>query len=143
MDTEGPYPAGKSPAPAATTPSGAYPPPFPGTSRYAAPPPPDVSSLGESAPAGERERAMIDDFVVAEAALLATGASCIDACRALRSMQRAAAGICAMTSGTHEQRRCEEVGARYRAARERVRAACKECTQGPSLQPDAPIEGER
>ncbi len=110
--------------------------------RYATPPPP-MSPSGQSLPGADRASALIDDFLVAEAALLASGASCLDACRALRSMQRAAAGLCEMASSQAEHRRCEAAQDRYRAARERVRGACGQCQGGPSLEPDAPIQDDR
>lgn len=128
--------------PAATAPPGAYPPAPPTQPRYATPPP-TMGSLGETAPIGDRAHAVLEDFLVAEAALMASGASCFDACRALRSMQRAAAKLCEMASSGSEHQRCDAAESRYRAARERVRGACGQCAGGPSLEPNAPLEDDR
>jgi len=138
-EAESSYPPRSYPAPAAqgTTAS-----PFGTPPRYATPPP-TTDTMGESAEADRRVRGLIEDFVVAEAALLASGASCFEACRALRSMQRATARLCELAGDQREQQRCELAEARYRAARERVRSVCSVCQGGPSLESDARIDDER
>ena len=123
---------------------GAYPPsaaatqPMPTVPRYAAPPAPSAAPWG-GATADEREQGLLDDFLVAEAALMSSGPACGDACRALRSMQRATVRLCAMASDNEEQERCRNAETRYRSARERVRSLCGQCQEGPSLDPKAPL----
>jgi len=104
-------------------------------SRYARPP----TSVGELDRDDERSRSELEDFLVAEAALMASGASCLDACRALRSMQRAVSRLCELAEGEEGKSRCTAATERYRAARERVRGACTRCQAGPPLDRDAPV----
>lgn len=103
--------------------------------RYAQPPP--SSTL---APGGETVELLWRELWSAEAAALDTGSSCADACRALRSMQRAAAKLCELADNDDAQQRCRVAETRVRAARERVRLACSRCDGGPSLEPSAPVE---
>jgi hypothetical protein len=128
-----PYPSSGPPSPART-------PPGP---RYATPPPGTEADLGERMVDDQRTRALLDDFLVAESALMASASSCVDACRALRSMQRAARGLCELAESRSDRQRCEAAEARYRAARQRVRSACARCDGGPSLDPDAPVDDRR
>jgi len=83
------------------------------------------------------EADFLERFRTAEAELLAAGNACSRACRALRSMQRAADRFCALSTTEEERRRCDDVRDRYRRARERVRDACGSCPGGPVLN-DAP-----
>ncbi len=95
---------------------------------------------GDMAGLSRAQRNLLDDFNVAEAAMLSAGQDCAAACRALRSMQRAASHLCAMASNDEERERCRSAQERVRAARERIRAACTQCVGGPSLDPSAPID---
>jgi len=107
------------------------------TRDYAQPPPslsPGETSMSRSM------RALADDFVVAESAMLTAGHDCTSACRALRSMQRAAARLCSIAASDDEREVCRRAQDRVRGARERVRSSCGQCTGGPSLDPNAPIE---
>jgi hypothetical protein len=83
---------------------------------------------------------LIEDFSVAEAAVLNAGADCSNACRALRSMQRATARLCSIAANDEERDRCKAAQERVRNARERVRSSCGQCSGGPSLDPNAPID---
>jgi hypothetical protein len=65
---------------------------------------------------------------------------CAFACRALASLERAAAGLCALVEVPDDRRRCEDAKQRVHAAREHVRGQCTACPPGgPSLDADAPI----
>lgn len=130
---QGPYPASMPPTPPMTLPG----------PRYATPPPGTEADLGERTVVDQRVRVLLDDFLVAESALMASASTCVDACRALRSMQRAARGLCDLAESRADRQRCEAAEARYRAARQRVRSACERCDGGPSLDPDAPIDDRR
>lgn len=104
---------------------------------YAQPPPPlSPSESSMSRPM----RMLADDLVVAESAMLTAGHDCTSACRALRSMQRAAARLCSIAATDDEREVCRRAQERVRGARERVRSSCGQCTGGPSLEPNAPIE---
>jgi hypothetical protein len=82
---------------------------------------------------------LFDQFRSAELELQQAGNVCSRACRALRSMQRAASRMCELASSSNEKARCTEANQRYRDARDRVRGACQTCPQGPALdvEPDA------
>jgi predicted ATPase with chaperone activity len=64
--------------------------------------------------------------------------SCDLACRALGSLERAARVVCDLEQGD-ERPRCEMARSRLRGARARVRAACGQCSGGPTTDPDAPM----
>jgi hypothetical protein len=133
-DTEPGYGAAQAPAPA-----GEASPELPSSRErsYAQPPAPLAPQHGALP---KRERDLIDDFVVAEAAMLNAGSDCAAACRALRSMQRSAARLCSIASSDDERDRCRAAQDRVRAARERIRSACGHCSGGPSLDPSAPVD---
>lgn len=78
-------------------------------------------------------RSSFEDFLVAELALSHASDACSDACRALRSMVRAAERMCALASSDEEAVRCEAARGRVRGAREHVRRACRVCPDGPPL----------
>lgn len=104
---------------------------------FAHPPP----SLGPDEVTMSRAmRGIADDLLVAESAALTAGHDCTSACRALRSMQRAAARLCSIAATDDEREVCRRAQDRVRGARERVRSSCGQCTGGPSLDPNAPIE---
>lgn len=76
----------------------------------------------------------------AEQEIQASLGDCAAACRALASMERSTAGLCALSERPDDQRRCEDAKQRVLHARERVRSQCTACPPGgPSLDPDAPI----
>lgn len=75
-----------------------------------------------------------EDFLVAELALSHASEACSDACRALRSMVRAAERMCAIASSEREADRCESARGRVRGAREHIRRACHVCPEGPPLE---------
>ena len=104
---------------------------------YAKPPPTAGSAQLDMS---KSRRDLLEDFAVAEAAMLSAGSDCTAACRALRSMQRAAARLCSIASNDDERDRCRAAQDRVRAARDRVRSSCGQCTGGPSLDPNAPVD---
>jgi hypothetical protein len=54
-------------------------------------------------------------------------------------MDRAAGALCKLSETSDEHTRCDEAkGALYKA-RDRVRAACRECPGGPSVERSAPV----
>ena len=143
----------RSMQPQAAPPLAPAPPGYPPATPSAASTQPNQPGLQESQPkaptplgpadaAGlsRAQRNLLDDFNVAETAALSAGPDCAVACRALRSMQRAAARLCSMASNDDEQQRCRSAQDRVRAARERIRLACGQCVGGPSLDPNAPID---
>ena len=79
---------------------------------------------------------ILEDFAVAESAFMQTTGACTDACRALRSMKRAAARMCAMATTASEQSRCGIARDRVRAAVELVRSSCRTCDGNPPLDDD-------
>jgi hypothetical protein len=109
------------PTPPPGYPSSTAPGPQP-TSQYAQPPKSEDQLLLQTLDATERE--------------LETAASdCASACRALASMERATAQLCAIADAT----RCDSAKQRLLAARDRVRQTCNVCPGGPSVERDAPI----
>jgi hypothetical protein len=69
------------------------------------------------------EAAALSAQIAHEEAELRTS-DCVEACRALASMSRAADRLCALGAGAS----CDEARARVDAAAQRVRAACPTCT---------------
>ena len=76
---------------------------------------------------------LVEDFAVAESAFLQTTGACTDACRALRSMMRAADRMCVMAATDSERERCGTARQRVRSAVELVRSACRTCNGNPVL----------
>jgi hypothetical protein len=76
---------------------------------------------------------LFEDLTVAESIILAKGYACADACRALRSMERSAARLCAIAQSDREVDRCRDAEERVRDAKRRVRTACVSCPGGPPL----------
>jgi hypothetical protein len=59
---------------------------------------------------------------------IATGQrDCANACRALDSMERAAAQLCDLARSTDERRTCKSAEDQVGAARDRVHTACGDC----------------
>lgn len=81
-------------------------------------------------------QARLDDFLVAQLALIRAANACDDACRALRSMSRAADRLCAMAASDDELERCERARDIVAEARVRVRQTCQSCPGGPDLEKD-------
>jgi hypothetical protein len=79
----------------------------------------------------EFDRARID--------LEAAANDCSVACRALTSMERAVAHLCALTEEPDDRRRCDSARKQLLSARTRVRQACGSCPGGPSVDREAPI----
>ncbi len=112
--------------------------------RTAGPPPRAPAQPQPSAPpvAGATQSTTIAsepawvDFTGAETALDASSGDCGAACRALGSMERACGRLCA---NTDQPTRCDDSRARVKAARGRIRATCRACVGGPSLDDKAPI----
>jgi hypothetical protein len=130
--------------PGAPTPSQEYPAATAGAPQSAdrawAKPPPPLAGPSAEGEESKRGRALVDDFNTAELAVMGAGNDCTSACRALRSMQRAAARLCSIAANDDERERCKSAQDRVRAARERVRNSCGQCSGGPSLDPNAPID---
>jgi hypothetical protein len=64
---------------------------------------------------------------------------CGTACRALGSMERATGHLCDLATDAEDRRRCEDAKTAVLKAREKIRAACGSCPNGPSLEKTAPI----
>jgi hypothetical protein len=75
----------------------------------------------------------------AQRELETSAGDCAAACRALGSMERAAAHLCALADQPDDRRRCDDAKRKVYAARDRVRQTCNTCPGGPSLDPNAPI----
>jgi hypothetical protein len=58
---------------------------------------------------------------------LASAGDCATACRALRSMERAASHLCALEATDEDRRACDDARARVAAARDRVQRTCGGC----------------
>ncbi len=83
------------------------------------------------------------DFEIAERQLQSSAGDCATACRALGSMERATAHLCALASSSSDQHTCQDARAKVLAGRDRVRASCGDCPGGPSLDRNAPIPSTR
>ncbi len=110
-------------------------------------PAPAARGLGGAPAAGgaaAEKSVALDDLLgqldAAEGMALAAGQDCAGACRALKSMGHAAAGICSLAPRPDSTGRCRNAEERVRAAREKVRSACKQCADGPELDPNAPVQ---
>jgi hypothetical protein len=71
--------------------------------------------------------------------LQSSAGDCTTACRALGSMERATAHLCALSSSSD----CQDAKSKVLSGRDRVRASCGECPGGPSLDKSAPIPSSR
>jgi hypothetical protein len=119
------------------TQKGVHPPAAAAAPRYAEPP-----AVGGAGLLAGNLDSFWAQFEAAEAQTLSAGADCAGACKALKSMQRSASGICSLASTEADKVRCHQAQERVRAARERIRSSCGQCQDGPSLDPAAPIEPE-
>lgn len=82
----------------------------------------------------------MDLLAVSESLTLSAGRDCGGACRALRSMSRAAGGICELSPRPDSTGRCKAAEDSVRHARTKVRDACGSCSDGTSVDPNAPVE---
>lgn len=83
------------------------------------------------------------DVASAERELDVAASDCAGACRALGSMDRAAGRLCELSHGDGDNRRCEDARRRVYSARDRVKATCGGCANGPSVERSAPIPSLR
>jgi hypothetical protein len=91
----------------------------------------------------DRDRVGVAELARAERELQASAGDCVLACRALGSMERATAHLCALASAPVEQATCQDARAKVLSGRDRVRASCGDCPGGPSLDKNAPIPSSR
>jgi hypothetical protein len=80
---------------------------------------------------------------LAEAQLKSSAGDCATACRALGSMERATAHLCALAGTGDDQRSCQDARSKVLAGRDKVRSSCGDCPGGPSLDRNAPIPSTR
>jgi hypothetical protein len=78
------------------------------------------------------------DFDRTFAQLSAQLSDCAQACRSLGALERTATRLCELAREAKEQARCDDAQRRVASARGRVRASCKVCPEGPSLDGAAP-----
>ena len=71
------------------------------------------------------------DFASSEKAIFLSAPDCATACRALRSMARAAGRACEPPLPASSEVDCKEIGARVVRAKTRVTEACGVCPDGP------------
>lgn len=94
------------------------------------------------APSGSRAAALAQasgEIESAQRELDVAAGDCRNACRALRSMDRATGHLCALAASGDETRRCADAKTRLVTARDKVRSTCGTCPDGPSLDRNAPI----
>jgi hypothetical protein len=108
----------------------------------AAAPPNTAPPMGQPAVGGARAVAL-GELERSEHELKASPGDCATACRALASMERAAAQICSLTGESGDAAQCDDARRRLLSARDRVRSACGGCPAGPSVDHDAPIPSTR
>ena len=117
---------------------------------YAPPPPPPMAPVttgtaGGSAP-NERSIAIGkagQDLDTGQRELEVAAGDCRNACRALGSMDRAAGKLCELAAGSNDAPRCDDAKRRLYSARDKVRATCGRCPDGPSVDRNAPIPSVR
>jgi hypothetical protein len=125
-----PPPASAPPADYAPPPSSAPPAPSPAT---AAPSAAEESGDRNAAPAAPDPhagyaRANVQLSEARRQLDIATGQrDCANACRALDSMERAAAQLCELARSNDERRTCKSAEDQVGAARDRVHSACGDC----------------
>ena len=76
-------------------------------------------------PGGEMDRAQRE--------LDVSGGNCVNACRALGSMDRAAGRLCGLARSSDERDRCSDAATKVKTARDRVKRTCGSC-------PDVTVE---
>jgi hypothetical protein len=76
---------------------------------------------------------LLEDVSVAEQLALSGQGGCMEACRALRSMERSVARLCSLADEQGQPRACEEARRRFHDAKVVVRSACAHCSGGPEL----------
>jgi glucose/arabinose dehydrogenase len=132
-------PAGQPPPAAYQAGPQGYPHP---AATYAVPPgaPTATATISPSAPDRDSMHELAGALFVFESSAREVElslSSCEAACRALGSMERAARQVCDLARAD-ELPRCQDARGRLREARARVKAACRSCAGGPSLEPDTP-----
>jgi hypothetical protein len=131
-------PASKSVPTEDAAPAGAAPPP----AVAPATPQPSQPGAGYGAAPSGLSAAMAQASGEVEAAqreLDVAAGDCRNACRALRSMDRATGRLCSLGVSTEEIRRCSDAKSRLLHARDKVRSTCGTCPDGPSLDRNAPV----
>jgi hypothetical protein len=83
------------------------------------------------------------ELELAERQLQSSAGDCAMACRALGSMERATAHLCALAATGDDQRSCQDARSKVLAGRDKVRSSCGDCPGGPSLDRNAPIPSTR
>jgi hypothetical protein len=132
--TTPPAPAGASMAPSTEAMSSA-----PASAPAQAIAPADASRDQGAAPSASK--AGTGDLERAEREISA--GDCATACRALGSMERAVAFLCAQAQADGDTYRCSDAKGRLVASRKHVRSSCGSCAGGPSVDPDAPVPSTR
>jgi type IV secretory pathway VirB10-like protein len=134
-------PADRSPeeSPATMAPVAPAPPPPPAALSVAAPKSETAGRGGSGSDLGNAR----SELALAEKQLQSSAGDCSTACRALGSMERATAHLCALASSSDDQRSCQDAKGKVLAGRDRVRASCGDCPGGPSLDKGAPIPSTR
>jgi hypothetical protein len=143
---------GERPAEAADAPSSvsksivvqAPPPPPPPSAPMGGAPAPAVVAVPATPPVRGGGSAAQRELALALQQLQASAGDCATACRALGSMERATAHLCALaTSASESQDTCQDARSKVLSGRDRVEASCGECPGGPSLDRNAPIPSTR
>jgi hypothetical protein len=120
------------------------PPPPPPSAPMGAAPAPAVAAVPATPPARGGGSSAQRELALALQQLQASAGDCTTACRALGSMERATAHLCALaTSASESQDTCQDARSKVLSGRDRVKASCGECPGGPSLDRNAPIPSTR
>ena len=89
---------------------------------------------GEGEELGGAAGGLMEQFNAAEVIALSSGRDCSTACKALRSMHNAAEQLCSIAQDDKERERCARAKERVRAASQRVKDHCGQCSGGPALE---------
>ncbi|MGH7283893.1 MAG: hypothetical protein ACRELY_20395 [Polyangiaceae bacterium] len=104
--------------------------------------PPPPSATGSSTASGTREielRNARRDLQSASRDLDASLGDCSNACRALVSLERATAHLCELADSSSDHSACDDAKARVLRARAQIKASCGACSNGATLDANAPI----
>ena len=99
------------------------------------------STAGTSA-SGSREielRNARRDLQSATRDLDASLGDCSNACRALVSLERATAHLCELADSSSDRTSCDDAKARVIRARAQIKASCGTCSNGATLDSNAPV----
>jgi hypothetical protein len=91
----------------------------------------DEKKAEEQAPRERGREALLAELISSERAILLGAPDCTTACRALRSMSRAAGRACEPPVPTGTEVDCKDIDARVGRARARVTEACGVCPDAP------------